>query len=58
MNGGEIQLKSQRGIVWKRPTQKDASPEAIRAGAALGTDEPTLLGFFEPQQRQTYLEWQ
>jgi hypothetical protein len=29
LNGGEIQLKSQRGIVWKRPTQKDASPEVI-----------------------------
>src|ERR1700732_2212563 len=31
---------------------------ALRAGAALGTDEPTLLRFFEPHQGQTYLGWQ
>jgi hypothetical protein len=27
LNGGEIQLKSQRGIVWKRPTQGNAPPK-------------------------------
>jgi hypothetical protein len=31
---------------------------ALRTGAALGTDEPTSLGFLEPQQGQTYLGWQ
>src|SRR5580700_10153064 len=31
---------------------------ALRSSAALGTDEPTLLGFFELHQGQTYLGWQ
>jgi hypothetical protein len=31
---------------------------ALRTGAALGTDEPTLLGFVKPQQGQTYFGWQ